>query len=402
MGNAESLEKAGENKAKALDQRKKDLIEFYNKVDPERLNAAGNADSAADSLLATYKFHDIVRSLNNKYKACPAGWNEQAAQCKALTDFYKKHDPTRVQAVDDLLLQYPLADIKTSLHAKYGALPAGWEGGDGKTVNTPVAGGASNAVSDKAARKQELTAFYKKHDPSKISSVDTILQNYAFHAVVTSLQTKYGELPAGWEATDNSFSSASKGGGAGSLMGSGTEFMDALAAFDAHDSKFERSLDQRTVSDAVHKQATQGDCTLAAPGIFSSNEDRAKYNAWEQLRGVSTSEAEEKYVDLHYQQLKSADPLQRPHITSEFADAVAAVAEYDGKYERGLQKQLVLSALYAQATKGDARDDSKPGFFDDAQAVEEWKAWAGKRGMPKSRAVIGYVEEARRQMANTN
>jgi hypothetical protein len=49
-------------------------------------------------------------------------------------------------------------------------------------------------------RKQQLTAFYQKHEPSKVSAVDTLLTQYKYEDVVASLMKKYGTLPEGWGA----------------------------------------------------------------------------------------------------------------------------------------------------------------------------------------------------------
>ena len=48
-------------------------------------------------------------------------------------------------------------------------------------------------------KRQALTEFYKKHDPSKIPEIDNLLQNYAIKDVATSLKKKYKEVPRGWE-----------------------------------------------------------------------------------------------------------------------------------------------------------------------------------------------------------
>ena len=43
-----------------------------------------------------------------------------------------------------------------------------------------------------------MIQFYQKHEPSKVAAVDTLLSQYKFEDVVSSLQKKYGALPEGW------------------------------------------------------------------------------------------------------------------------------------------------------------------------------------------------------------
>lgn len=48
---------------------------------------------------------------------------------------------------------------------------------------------------------------------------------------------------------------------------------------------------------ALFKQAKNGDVSGKRPGAFSLKA-RAKYNAWAELKGMSTEEAKEQYVAL--------------------------------------------------------------------------------------------------------
>ncbi|CCD24717.1 long-chain fatty acid transporter ACB1 NDAI_0D04030 [Naumovozyma dairenensis CBS 421] len=48
---------------------------------------------------------------------------------------------------------------------------------------------------------------------------------------------------------------------------------------------------------ALYKQATVGDNNKEKPGIFNLK-DRSKWNAWEELKGMSQEEAEKKYIEL--------------------------------------------------------------------------------------------------------
>lgn len=47
---------------------------------------------------------------------------------------------------------------------------------------------------------------------------------------------------------------------------------------------------------ALYKQGTEGDVTGEKPGFFDFVA-RAKYEAWEKLRGTSSEQAMERYVD---------------------------------------------------------------------------------------------------------
>lgn len=47
---------------------------------------------------------------------------------------------------------------------------------------------------------------------------------------------------------------------------------------------------------ALYKQATEGDASGKRPGMMDFV-GRAKYDAWEQLKGTSADEAMQKYID---------------------------------------------------------------------------------------------------------
>ena len=107
-----------------------------------------------------------------------------------LREFYKIHEPSKIGAVDTLLTQYKYEDVKASLLKKYGKVPVGW---DSSVPSVPPA-----AVSEMEAKKQQLTAFYQQHEPSKIPAVDTLLTQYKYEDVKASLLKKYNALPDGW------------------------------------------------------------------------------------------------------------------------------------------------------------------------------------------------------------
>jgi uncharacterized protein YbdZ (MbtH family) len=120
-----------------------------------------------------------------------------------LTEFYQKHEPSKVGAVDTLLTQYKFEDVVASLKKKYGTVPAGWD------PSVPAVPPPSKApapapapvLSELEQRKQQLTAFYQKYEPSKVSAVGTLLTQYKFEDVKASLLKKYNTLPEGWDGS---------------------------------------------------------------------------------------------------------------------------------------------------------------------------------------------------------
>ena len=99
-----------------------------------------------------------------------------------VTAIFKKYDPERVNSADAVLKKYvgkEEAAIKALLN-KYGA-----------TVEPPAAAAsATKAVS----YKDRMTAIFKKYDPERLHSVDTVLKKYQGkeEAAIKSLLTKYG------------------------------------------------------------------------------------------------------------------------------------------------------------------------------------------------------------------
>jgi hypothetical protein len=43
-----------------------------------------------------------------------------------LADFYRRHDPSKVDKVDRLFQKFSFDDIRASVMRKYGSLPRGW------------------------------------------------------------------------------------------------------------------------------------------------------------------------------------------------------------------------------------------------------------------------------------
>lgn len=48
---------------------------------------------------------------------------------------------------------------------------------------------------------------------------------------------------------------------------------------------------------SLYKQGSQGDINMEAPGVFDFVA-KAKYNAWEQLKGLSQEDAQKQYIEL--------------------------------------------------------------------------------------------------------
>jgi acyl-CoA-binding protein len=49
---------------------------------------------------------------------------------------------------------------------------------------------------------------------------------------------------------------------------------------------------------SLYKQATEGDVNIDKPDNFFDFKGIAKYNAWEELKGMSKEEAMQKYIAL--------------------------------------------------------------------------------------------------------
>lgn len=56
---------------------------------------------------------------------------------------------------------------------------------------------------------------------------------------------------------------------------------------------------------SLYKQGSLGDINMEAPGVFDFVA-KAKYNAWEQLKGLSQDDAKMQYIDLVDELLSAA------------------------------------------------------------------------------------------------
>ncbi|KAF9171169.1 hypothetical protein BGX21_008185 [Mortierella sp. AD011] len=69
------------------------------------------------------------------------------------------------------------------------------------------------------------------------------------------------------------------------------------AAAEAKNFKTSPTQDELLKLYALYKQATVGDNTTAAPGMFDVK-GKYKWNAWNELKGTSAESARKQYVDL--------------------------------------------------------------------------------------------------------
>lgn len=74
------------------------------------------------------------------------------------------------------------------------------------------------------------------------------------------------------------------------------QFEDAVDYIQNAEGDFEPSNDLKLEFYALYKQATEGDVKGKKPGMLDVV-GRAKYNAWDKLKGMSSDEAMQKYVD---------------------------------------------------------------------------------------------------------
>ena len=73
-------------------------------------------------------------------------------------------------------------------------------------------------------------------------------------------------------------------------------FEDALAFVKTADGDFQPSNEMKLDMYALFKQATDGDVSGDRPGMMDFV-GRAKYDAWAKLKGLSTDDAMQRYVD---------------------------------------------------------------------------------------------------------
>jgi hypothetical protein len=84
----------------------------------------------------------------------------------------------------------------------------GGGGSGGQSHGTELLNGAGSGADapcsaelELEVRKQQLTAFYLTHEPSKVPEVHNLLTSYRYDDVVASLMKKYGKVPEEWSAS---------------------------------------------------------------------------------------------------------------------------------------------------------------------------------------------------------
>jgi len=75
------------------------------------------------------------------------------------------------------------------------------------------------------------------------------------------------------------------------------QFDDAVAFVQNAEGDFEPSNDLKLQFYSLFKQATEGDVKGKKPGMLDVV-GRAKYSAWEKLKGMSSEDAMKRYIEL--------------------------------------------------------------------------------------------------------
>ena len=75
------------------------------------------------------------------------------------------------------------------------------------------------------------------------------------------------------------------------------QFDEAVSYVQNAEGDFKPSNDLKLQFYALYKQATEGDVKGKKPGMLDQV-GRAKYSAWEKVKGTSSDDAMQQYVDL--------------------------------------------------------------------------------------------------------
>ncbi|MBC7191152.1 acyl-CoA-binding protein [Marinobacter sp.] len=75
------------------------------------------------------------------------------------------------------------------------------------------------------------------------------------------------------------------------------QFDEAVSYVQTAEGDFKPSNDLKLRFYSLYKQATEGDVTGKRPGM-TNFVGRAKFDAWEKLKGMSPEDAMQKYIDL--------------------------------------------------------------------------------------------------------
>lgn len=85
-----------------------------------------------------------------------------------------------------------------------------------------------------------------------------------------------------------------------------TQFDEAVNYVQTAEGDFKPSNELKLQFYSLFKQATEGDVTGKRPGM-TNFVGRAKFDAWEKLKGTSSEDAMQKYIDLLEDMKKKAD-----------------------------------------------------------------------------------------------
>lgn len=109
-----------------------------------------------------------------------------------MVDFYQEIDPSKVKNVDKMLAAYPAKDLNAAMKKKYGKSP-GLLGDEPKTADVPK----HTPKTPEEEATIGLTAFYQKHDSTKLGNIPTIAGQYVgrYAELAKALESKYGEAP---------------------------------------------------------------------------------------------------------------------------------------------------------------------------------------------------------------
>lgn len=75
-----------------------------------------------------------------------------------------------------------------------------------------------------------------------------------------------------------------------------TKFEEAVNYIQTAEGDFKPSNEMKLEFYALYKQATEGDVSGKRPGMMDFV-GRAKYDAWEKLKGMSSDDAMQQYID---------------------------------------------------------------------------------------------------------
>ena len=75
-----------------------------------------------------------------------------------------------------------------------------------------------------------------------------------------------------------------------------TKFEEAVNYIQTAEGDFKPSNEMKLEFYALYKQATEGDVSGKRPGMMDFV-GRAKYDAWEKLKGMSNDDAMQQYID---------------------------------------------------------------------------------------------------------